>query len=207
MVQIHRTDLKKIRLRFTFPNEIAYRGNKHSEQCKMIKNIRKKNRIARIVSFQTSLRRSLYPRHHTSRPSFQMSDVESRISDVRSRMSDVGCRMSDLGCRMSDARSRMSDVESRMSDVGCRIWDARFRMSNVGCGMWDVECGMSDVEYRISDVECRMSDVEPRTSDVGCWMSDGTYKLPYDCTKYPKTMTAHKTEILNMLPYCKNSVF
>ena len=158
------------------------------------KNIKKKkNRIVGIVSFQTSLRRSLHPRHYTSRPSFQMSDVESRMSDVRSRISDVGCRMSDLGCRMSD-------VGCRISDVGCRISDARFRMSNVGCRMSDVECRMSDVECRISDVECRMSN-------LGRPMSDGTYKLPYDCTKYPKTMTAHKTEILNMLPYCKNSVF
>ena len=120
------------------------------------KNIKKKTRIVGIVSFQTSLRRSLHPRHYTSRPSFQMSDVESRISDVRCRISDVGCRISDVGCRMSD-------VESRMSNVGCR-----------------------------------MSDLECRTSDVGCWMSDGTYNLPYDCTKYPKTMTAHKTEILNI---------
>ena len=103
--------------------------------------------------------------------------------------------MSDLGCRMSD-------VESRMSDVGCRISDARFRMSNAGCRMSDVECRMSDVGCRMSDLGCRMSDVESRRP-----MSDGTYKLPYDCTKYPKTMTAHKTEILNMLPYCKNSVF
>ena len=87
----------------------------------------------------------------------------------------------------------MSDVESRMPDFGCQMWDVGCRMSDVGC--------------RISDLGCRMSDVESRTSDVGCWMSDGTYKLPYDCTKYPKTMTAHKTEILNMLPYCKNSVF
>ena len=143
-------------------------------------NIKKKNnRIVGIVSFQTSLRRSLHPRHYTSRPSFQMSDVESRISDVR---------------------SRMSDVESRMSDVGCQISDVGCRMSNLGCRM-------SDVESRMSNVGCRMSDLECRTSDVGCWMSDGTYNLPYDCTKYPKTMTAHKTEILNMLPYCKNSVF
>ena len=136
----------------------------------MIKILKKKNRIVGIVSFQTSLRRSLHPRHYTSRPSFQMSDVESRISDVR---------------------SRMSDVESRMSDVGCQISDVGCRMSNLGCRM-------SDVESRMSNVGCRMSDLECRTSDVGCWMSDGTYNLPYDCTKYPKTMTAHKTEILNI---------
>ena len=102
-----------IRLPCTFPNEGAYRGNKHSEQCKMIK-ILNKTRIVRIVSFQTSLRRSLDPRHYTSRPSFQMSDVESR-------MSDVGCRMSNLECRMSDLGCRMLDVRSRMSGVGCRI--------------------------------------------------------------------------------------
>ena len=87
----------------------------------------------------------------------------------------------------------MLDVESRMPDFGCQMRDVGCRMSNVGCRMSDVEC-------RISDVECRMSN-------LGRPMSDGTYKLPYDCTKYPKTMTAHKTEILNMLPYCKNSVF
>ena len=109
-----------------------------------------------------------------------------QTSNLGSRMSDLGCQMSNLGCRMSDVRSRMSDVGCRMSNLGCR---------------------MSDVESRMSNVGCRMSDLECRTSDVGCWMSDGTYNLPYDCTKYPKTMTAHKTEILNMLPYCKNSVF
>ena len=126
-----------IRLPCTFPNEGAYRGNKHSEQCKMLK-ILNKTRIVRIVSFQTSLRRSLDPRHYTSRPSFQMSDV--------------GCRMSDVGCRMSDVESRMSDVRSRMSDVGCQISDA-------GCRMSDLGCRMSDVESRVSDVGCRMSNL------------------------------------------------
>ena len=66
---------------------------------------------------------------------------------------------------------------------------------------------MSDVECRMSDVECRISDVGCRMSNLGRPMLDGTYKLPYDRIKYPKTMTAHKTEILNMLPYCKNYVF
>ena len=129
-----------IRLRCTFPNEGAYRGNKHSEQCKMIK-ILNKTRIVRIVSFQTSLRRSLDPRHYTSRPSFQMSDVESRISDV-------GCRISDVGCRMSDVRSRMSDV-------GCQISDVRSRMSDVGCGMSNLGCRMSDVESRMAPISFR----------------------------------------------------
>ena len=85
--------------------------------------------------FQTSLRRSLDPRNYTSRPSFQMSDVESWMSDVRSRMlnvefrmSDVGCRMSDVGCRMSDVECRISDVESRMSDVGCWMSDGTYKL-------------------------------------------------------------------------------
>ena len=99
-----------------------------------------KTRIVRIVSFQTSLRRSLDPRHYTSRSSFQMSDVESR-------MSVVGCRMSNLGCRMSDLGCRLSDVKSRMSDVGCQIWD--------------VGCRMSDVEL-ISDVRCQMAPISFR---------------------------------------------
>ena len=92
----------------------------------MIK-ILNKTRIVRIVSFQTSLRRSLDPRQYTSRPSFQMSDVESRMLDVRCQMSDVGCRISDVGCRMSDVGCRMSDVESQMSDVGCRMAAISFR--------------------------------------------------------------------------------
>ena len=96
-----------------------------------------KTRIVRIVSFQTSLRRSLDPRHYTSRPSFQMSDVESRKSDV-------GCRMSDVESRMSDVRCR-SDVESRMSD-----------QSDVKSGMWDVECW--HIKSRMSDIGARMSD-------------------------------------------------
>ena len=101
----------------------------------MIK-ILNKTRIVRIVSFQTSLRRSLDLRNHTSRPSFQMSDVESRMSDV--------------ACRMSDVESRMSDVESRMSaDVGCQIWDVGSRMSNLGCPMSDVGCWMSDGTYKL----------------------------------------------------------
>ena len=85
--------------------------------------------------FQTSLRRSLDPGNYTSRPSFQMSDVESWMSDVRSRMlnvesrmSDVGCRMSDVGCRMSDVECRISDVESRMSDVGCWMSDGTYKL-------------------------------------------------------------------------------
>ena len=156
--QIHRTDLKRIRLRCTFPNEGAYRGNTRSQQCKMIK-ILNKTRIVRIVSFQTSLRRSLDLRNYTSRPSFQMSDVESRMSDVACRMSDVGCRISDVGCRISDVcRCWMSNLECRMSDVGCR--------------MSDLGCRMSDVKSRMSNLGCPMSD-------LGCWMSDGTYKLPY----------------------------
>ena len=97
----------------------------------MIK-ILNKTRIVRIVSFQTSLRRFLDPRHYTSRPSFQMSDVASRMSDVGCRMLDVGCRMSDVGCRISDVGCRMSDLGCRISDVRCRISDVGFRMSNVG---------------------------------------------------------------------------
>ena len=101
----------------------------------MIK-ILNKTRIVRIVSFQTSLRRSLDLRNYTSRPSFQMSDVESRMSDV--------------ACRMSDVESRMSDVESRMSaDVGCQIWDVGSRMSNLGCPMSDLGCWMSDGTYKL----------------------------------------------------------
>ena len=123
------------------------------------------------------------------------------------RMSNVGSQMSNLGCRMSDVRSRMSDVGCRMSNLGCRMSDVESRMPDFGCQMWDVGCRMSNVGCRMSDVECRISDVECRMSNLGRPMSDGTYKWPYDCTKYPKTMTAHKTEILNMLPYCKNSVF
>ena len=88
----------------------------------MIK-ILNKTRIVRIVSFQTSLRRFLDPRHYTSRPSFQMSDVASR-------MSDVGCRMLDVGCRMSDVESRMSDVGFRMSNVG---WLLRLQNSPYFC--------------------------------------------------------------------------
>ena len=68
------------------------------------------------VSFQTLLRRSLDPRHYTSRPSFQMSDVGCRISDVGCRISDVRCRMSNLGCRMSNLGCPMSDFGCRMSD-------------------------------------------------------------------------------------------
>ena len=124
---------------------------------------------------------------------FTRQNFGCRMSEVRCRISDVGCQISDVGCRMSNLGCRMSDVESRMPDFGCQMRDVGCRMSNVGCRMSDVEC-------RISDVECQMSN-------LGRPMSDGTYKLPYDCTKYPKTMTAHKTEILNMLPYCKNSVF
>ena len=176
-------DLKRIRVRCTFPNEGAHRCNRHSQQCKMIK-ILKKTRIVRIVSFQTSLRRSLDPRHYTSRPSFQMldacrisdvgrrmSDVGCRMSDVRCRMSDVRCRMSDVGCRISDVGCQMPDVESRMSDVGCRIWDIKCPMSDVGCQMSDVESRMSDFGYRISDVRCRMSNLGCRMSDVGSRMS------------------------------------
>ena len=101
----------------------------------MIK-ILNKTRIVRIVSFQTSLRRSLDLRNYASRPSFQMSDVESRMSDV--------------ACRMSDVESRMSDVESRMSaDVGCQIWDVGSRMSNLGCPMSDLGCWMSDGTYKL----------------------------------------------------------
>ena len=82
-----------------------------------------KTRIVRIVSFQTSFRRFLDPRHYTSRPSFQMSDVASR-------MSDVGCRMLDVGCRMSDVESRMSDVGFRMSNLG---WHLRLQNSPYFC--------------------------------------------------------------------------
>ena len=92
-----------------------------------------KTRIVRIFSFQTSLRRSLDRRHYTSRPSFQMSDVESRKSDVRCRMSNLGCRMSDVGCRISDVRS----VGCQISDVGCRMLDIKSRMSVVGARMSD----------------------------------------------------------------------
>ena len=94
----------------------------------MIK-ILNKTRIVRIVSFQTSLRRSLDLRNYTSRPSFQMSDVESRMSDV--------------ACRMSDVESRMS------ADVGCQIWDVGSRMSNLGCPMSDLGCWMSDGTYKL----------------------------------------------------------
>ena len=137
-----------IRLRCTFPNEGAYRGNKHSEQCKMIK-ILNKTRIVRIVSFQTSLRRSLVSRHYTSRPSFQMSDIDSRMSDVGCQISDVGCWTSDLGCQISDAGCRMSDLGCRMSDVGCRISDVGWRMSNLGCRMSDVGCRMSNLGWHL----------------------------------------------------------
>ena len=80
-----------------------------------------KTRIVRIVSFQTSLRRSLDPRHQDvgcriSDVGCQMSDVESRMSDVRCRMSNLGCQISDVGCRMLDIKSRMSVVGARMSD-------------------------------------------------------------------------------------------
>ena len=127
MVYTHRTDLKRIRLRCTFPNEGAYRGNTRSQQCKMIK-ILNKTRIVRIVSFQTSLRRSLDPRHYTSRPSLQMSDVEPRMSDVGCRISDVGCRISDVRCRMSNLGCRKSDVECRISDVGCWMSDGTYKV-------------------------------------------------------------------------------
>ena len=105
----------------------------------MIK-ILNKTRIVRIVSFQTSLRRSLDLRNHTSRPSFQMSDVESRMSDVRSRMSNVESRMSDVGCRMSD--------------VGCRMSDLGSRMSNLGCPMSDVGCRMAPISFRRKKTPC-----------------------------------------------------
>ena len=119
-----------------------------------------------------------------------------RMSNLGCRMSHVGCRISDVGCQISDVGCRMSDLGCQMSNLGCRVSDVRSRMSDVGCRISDVGC-------RMSNLGCRMSDVESRMSNVGCRMSDGTYNLPYDCTKYPKTMTAHKTEILNMLPYCK----
>ena len=121
----------------------------------MIK-ILNKTRIVRIVSFQTSLRRSLVSRHYTSRPSFQMSDIDSRMSDVGCQISDVGCWTSDLGCQISDAGCRMSDLRCRMSDVGCR-------MSNLGCRMTDVESRVSDVGCRMSDVESRMAPISFRT--------------------------------------------
>ena len=92
----------------------------------MIK-ILSKTRIVRIVSFLTSLPRSLDTRHYTSRPSFQMSAVESRMLDVGCQISDVRCRMSNLGCRMSDVECRMSDVRSRRSDVGLRMAPISFR--------------------------------------------------------------------------------
>ena len=133
------------RLRCTFPNKGAYRGNTRSQQCKMIK-ILNKTRIVRIVSFQTSLRRSLDPRHYTSRPSFQMSDVEPR-------MSDVGCRMSDVGCRMSDVRSLMSDV-------GCRISDVRWRISDVRCRISDVECRMAPISFRSFLISSRQKKIK-----------------------------------------------
>ena len=89
------------------------------------------------------LRRSLDPRHYTSRPSFQMSDVESRMSDVGRRMSaDVGCQIWDVGCRMSD-------VECRMPYLGCRMSDVKSRMSNLGCPMSDLGCWMSDGTYKL----------------------------------------------------------
>ena len=94
----------------------------------MIK-ILNKTRIVRIVSFQTSLRRSLDPRHYTSRPSFQMSDVESRMS------ADVGCQIWDVGCRMSNVECRISDVECWMSNLVRRISDVRCPISDVGCRM------------------------------------------------------------------------
>ena len=81
--------------------------------------------------FQTLLRRSLDPRHYTPRPSFQMSDVESRMSDVRSRMSNVESRMSDVGCRMSNVGSRMSNLGCPMSDVGCRMAPISFRRKKI----------------------------------------------------------------------------
>ena len=133
------------RLRCTFPNEGACRGNTLSQQCKMIK-ILNKTRIVRIVSFQTSLRLTLDPRNYTPRPrpSFQMSDVESRMSDVGCQISDVGCLISDVGCRMSNLGCQMSDVKSGMSDVECRISDA-----NLGCRISDVRCRMLDVGWHL----------------------------------------------------------
>ena len=109
-----------------------------SQQCKMIK-ILNKTRIVRIVSFQTSLRRSLDPRHYTSRPSFQMSDV---------------------GCWMSDVESRMSDVESRMSDVGCQIWDVGCRISDVRCRISDVECRMVPISFRSFFISSRQKKIK-----------------------------------------------
>ena len=102
-----------------------------SQQCKMIK-ILNKTRIVRIVSFQTSLRRSLDPRHYTSRPSFQMSDVESRMSaDVGCQIWDVESRISDVECWMSNLVCRISDVRCRISDVGCRMAPISFRTTRV----------------------------------------------------------------------------
>ena len=94
----------------------------------MIK-ILNKTRIVRIVSFQPHFVGLLDPRHYTSRPSFQMSDVESRM------FADVGCQIWDVGCRMSDVECRISDVECWMSNLVCRISDIRCRISDVGCRM------------------------------------------------------------------------
>ena len=80
-----------IRLRCTFPNEGAYRGNKHSEQCKMIK-ILNKTRIVRIVSLIPGTTHHGHP-------------VKCRMSNVGCRMSELGCLMSDLGCRMAPIRT------------------------------------------------------------------------------------------------------
>ena len=118
----------------------------------MIK-ILNKTRIVRIVSFQTSLRRSLDPSHYTSRLSFQMSDVESRMSDVGCWISDVGYRMSDVGCRMSDVRSLMSDV-------GCRISDVRWRISDVRCRISDVECRTAPISFRSFLISSRQKKIK-----------------------------------------------
>ena len=104
-----------------------------SQQCKMIK-ILNKTRIVRIVSFQTSLRRSLDPRQYTSR-------LPSK------------CRMSHLGCRMSD-------VESRMSDVGCQIWDVGCRISDVRCRISDVECRMVPISFRSFFISSRQKKIK-----------------------------------------------
>ena len=114
----------------------------------MIK-ILNKTGIVRIVSFQTSLCKPLDPRHYTSRPSFQMSDVESRMSDVGCQISDVGCRISDVGCRISDVRCRMSNLRYQMSDVKSGMSDLECRMSNVG---WHLQASLP-VELCILEIK------------------------------------------------------
>ena len=105
-----------------------------SQQCKMIK-ILNKTRIVRIVSFQTSLRRSSWSQvttHHGHPSKCGMSNLGClQMLDVKYGMSDVGCRMSNVGSWMSNVGCQISYVESRISDVGCRMAPISFRTTPV----------------------------------------------------------------------------